>query len=174
MGDGFFKDIRNILFVDSESFDRTLTRNIAKEIDIINRQMGKDNPYLLIGPGRWGTADPWLGIPVTWRQISNAKVIVEVGIEELSPDPSFGSHFFQNVTSLRIGYFTIQKSDKSENIDMGWINAQPVKQATKNIRWIELDDPLLIRIDGSSGKGAILKPQTKTKEVMDEEESTGI
>ena len=174
MGDGIFKDIRNILFVDPESFDRTLTRNIAKEIDIINRQMGKDNPYLLIGPGRWGTADPWLGIPVTWRQISNAKVIVEVGIEELSPDPSFGSHFFQNVTSLRIGYFTIQKSAKSENIDMDWINSQPVKQATKNIRWIELEDPLLIRIDGSSGKGAILKPQPKTNEVMDEEESTGI
>ena len=99
---------------------------------------------------------------------------MEVGIEELSPDPSFGSHFFQNVTSLRIGYFTIQKSDKSENIDMDWISAQPVKQATKNIRWIELEDPLLIRIDGSSGKGAILKPQPETNEVMDEEESTGI
>ena len=174
LGDGIIDTIRNIICVDFDTFDRSLTRNIAKEIDVINRQMGNDNPYLLIGPGRWGTADPWLGIPVNWKQISHAKVIVELGIEELNPEPSFGSHFFQNVTSLRIGYFTLQHIDKGGDLDLDWLKSQPVKQATKFIRWIQLEEPLHIRIDGSTGEGIILKPQPKKEEIMDEEESSGI
>ena len=174
LGDGVIDTVRNIICVDFDTFDRSLTRNIAKEIDVINRQMGNDNPYLLIGPGRWGTADPWLGIPVNWKQISHAKVIVELGIEELNPEPSFGSHFFQNVTSLRIGYFTLQHIDKGGDLDLDWLKSQPVKQATKFIRWIQLEEPLHIRIDGSTGEGIILKPQPKKEEIMDEEESSGI
>jgi hypothetical protein len=174
LGDGVIDTVRNIICVDFNTFDRSLTRNIAKEIDVINRQMGNDNPYLLIGPGRWGTADPWLGIPVNWKQISHAKVIVELGIEELNPEPSFGSHFFQNVTSLRIGYFTLQHIDKGGDLDLDWLKSQPVKQATKFIRWIQLEEPLHIRIDGSTGEGIILKPQPKKEEIMDEEESSGI
>ena len=174
LGDGIIDSVRDIIYVDLDTFDRSLTRNIAKEIEVINRQMGKDNPYVLIGPGRWGTADPWLGIPVNWKQISQAKVIVELSIEELNPEPTFGSHFFQNVTSLRIGYFTLPNSNKKENLDLDWIKNQPVKQATKFIRWIQLEEPLHIRIDGSSGEGIILKPQLLTEEVMDEGESTGI
>ena len=173
-GDGIIDSIFNILYVYPDTFDRSFTRNIAKEIEIFNRQLGKDNPYLLIGPGRWGTADPWLGIPVNWKQISNARVIVEIGLEELSPDPSFGSHFFQNVTSLRIGYFTIQKSDEEVNIDLDWFNDQTVKQSTKYIRWIQLDDPLMIHINGSTGYGSIMKPELETLEIMNEAESTGI
>ena len=95
-------------------------------------------------------------------------------MEELNPEPSFGSHFFQNVTSLRIGYFTVQKQDDEVNIDLDWLDAQSVKQSTKYIRWIELDDPLLIHIDGSTGEGHIMKPQLPTKELMNEEDSTGI
>ena len=174
LGDGIVDSISNILYVYPDAFDRSFTRNIAKEIEILNRQLGKDSPYLLIGPGRWGTADPWLGIPVNWKQISYARVIVEIGLEELSPDPSFGSHFFQNVTSLRIGYFTIQKSDEDVNIDLDWFNDQPVKQSTKYIRWIQLDDPLMICIDGSTGNGRIMKPQLNTVEIMDEADSPGI
>ena len=174
LGDGVIDTVRNIICVDFDTFDRSLTRNIAKEIDVINRQMGNDNPYLLIGPGRWGTADPWLGIPVNWKQISHAKVIVELGIEEFNPEPSFGSHFFQNVTSLRIGYFTLQHIDKGGDLDLDWLKSQPVKQATKFIRWIQLEEPLHIRIDGSTGEGIILKPQPKKEEIMDEEESSGI
>jgi hypothetical protein len=174
LGDGVIDTVRNIICVDFNTFDRSLTRNIAKEIDVINRQMGNDNPYLLIGPGRWGTADPWLGIPVNWKQISHAKVIVELGIDELNPEPSFGSHFFQNVTSLRIGYFTLQQIDKGGDLDLDWLKSQPVKQATKLIRWIQLEEPLHIRIDGSTGEGIILKPQPKKEEIMDEEESSGI
>ncbi len=174
LGDGILDNVYNIIYVDIDTFDRSLTRIIAKEIDVINRQMGNDNPYLLIGPGRWGTADPWLGIPVNWKQISHAKVIVELGIEEFNPEPSFGSHFFQNVTSLRIGYFTLQHIDKGGDLDLDWLKNQPVKQATKFIRWIQLEDPLHIRIDGSSGGGVILKPQSKIEKIMDEEESPGI
>ena len=174
LGDGIIDSIYNILYVYPDEFDRSFTRNIAKEIEIFNRQLGKDNPYILIGPGRWGTADPWLGIPVTWKQISSAQVIIEIGLEELNPDPSFGSHFFQNVTSLRIGYFTIQKPDKEINIDLDWLDSQPTKQSTKYIRWIELDNPMIVHIDGSTGQGKILKPQLEGIEMMDEEESTGI
>jgi len=174
LGDGIMDSIHDIIYVDFDAFDRSTTRNIAKEIELFNRQLGKENPYLLLGPGRWGTADPWLGIPVNWKQISHAQVIVEMGIDELNPEPSFGSHFFQNVTSLRIGYFTLQHIDKGGDLDMDWLNNQPVKQATKFIRWIHLDEPLQICIDGSSGKGVILKPQPQLNEVMDEGESTGI
>ena len=174
LGDGFINSISNILYIYPETFDRSFTSNIAQEIEIFNRQLGKDNPYLLIGPGRWGTADPWLGIPVNWKQISNAKVIVEIGIEELNADPSFGSHFFQNVTSLRIGYFTIQKSTKDMNIDLDWLNSQSVKQSTKHLRLIELESPLEIYIDGSTGEGNIMRPTLNILDTMDEEESSGI
>jgi hypothetical protein len=174
LGDGIIDSIYNIIYVDFIAFDRSLTRNIAKEIELFNRQLGSENPYLLIGPGRWGTADPWLGIPVNWKQISHAQTIVELGIEDLNPEPSFGSHFFQNVTSLRVGYFTLKHIDKGGEIDIEWLNNQPIKQATKFIRWILLDNPLHIRIDGSTGEGIILKPQSKLTDVMDEEESTGI
>ncbi|SVB96767.1 uncharacterized protein METZ01_LOCUS249621, partial [marine metagenome] len=174
LGDGIIDSIYNIIYVDFDAFDRSLTRNIAKEIELFNRQLGSKNPYLLIGPGRWGTADPWLGIPVNWKQISHAQTIIELGIEELNPEPSFGSHFFQNVTSLRVGYFTLQNIDKSGGIDTEWLNNQPIKQATKFIRWILLDNPIYIRIDGSTGEGIILKPQPKLTDVMDEGESTGI
>ena len=174
LGDGILNSIYNILYVYPDSFDRSFTSNIAKEIEIFNRKLGKENPYLLIGPGRWGTADPWLGIPINWKQISNARVIVEIGIEELNPDPSFGSHFFQNVTSLRIGYFTIKKSDKNAFIDTDWLNAQSIKQSSKYIRWIKLKDPMMIHINGNSGEGSIIKQNSKILEIMDEGDSTGI
>ena len=174
MGDGIIDSISNILYVYPETFDRSFTRNIAKEIEIFNRQLGNDNPYLLIGPGRWGTADPWLGIPVNWKQISYARAIVEIGLEGLNAEPSFGSHFFQNVTSLRIGYFTVKKSDEHININLDWLNSQPVKQSTKYIRWIQLDNPLMIHINGSTGEGTIMKPQLESTDLMDETESTGI
>ena len=168
------------LFVDMlkgktiEEAKQVKDKDIAKELELFNRQLGKENPYLLIGPGRWGTADPWLGIPVNWKQISHARVMVEIGIDELNPEPSFGSHFFQNVTSLRIGYFTLQHVQKGGDLDIDWLNKQPIKQATKFIRWIHLKENLHITINGRIGTGVILKPQQKVSEVMDEEESTGI
>ena len=174
LGDGIIDYIKHIVYVDPEIFDVSKTQNIAREIERFNDLLGTDNPYLLVGPGRWGTADPWLGIPVTWKQISHAKVIVEVGTDKLNPDPSFGSHFFQNVTSLRIGYFTIRNQQKLKNIDCAWLKEQTVKEKTKFLKLIELDYPLFVRIDGRSGEGTILKPSPPEVDIMDEEESTGI
>ena len=130
--------------------------------------------YVLIGPGRWGSAAPWLGIPVDWDQISNAKVIVEYGMESFPVDPSFGSHFFQNVTSMRIGYFTLNHKNKSDKLDLRWLNSQSIKQKTKYIKWIQLEEPLTITIDGQTGDGNIIKPLNPVKETMDEQETTGI
>ncbi len=174
LGDGTLNNITNILYVNPKNFDPAKTPDIAAEIDKFNKRLGKNYPYLLFGPGRWGSADPWLGIPVNWTQISNAKVIVEYDMDEFRVDPSFGSHFFQNVTSLRIGYFTVRKSNKKDFIDWKWIQNQSIKKETKYLNWIQLDEPIVVQIDGSSGDGVILKPIPPKEEIMDEEESTGI
>ena len=108
---------KNILYVDLDKFDISQSQMIAHHIEKFNKKIGKKNPYLLIGPGRWGSSDPWLGIPVSWDQISNAKVIIELSIEGLEPDPSFGSHFFQNLTSLHLAYFTLNKKLTQTNIN---------------------------------------------------------
>ena len=108
--------------VDPKTFDPGKTKLIAKQIEKINQKMIDDDKYVLIGPGRWGSADPWLGIPVDWDQISNAKVIVEYGMETFPVDPSFGSHFFQNVTSMRIGYITLNHKNKSDKLDLRWLS----------------------------------------------------
>ena len=114
-------------------------------IELLNNKLGKKNPYLLLGPGRWGTADPWLGIPVQWDQITNTKSIIEIGIEELNPDPSFGSHFFQNIANLRIGYFTISKKYHKKYIDWKWIKSHKNKFSEEYVNVISLDKPLFIK-----------------------------
>ena len=112
LGEGMISNVQHIIYVDSNNFDTAKSKIVAHHIEQYNNQLGKDNPYLLIGPGRWGSSDPWLGIPVSWNQINHAKIIIELGIEGLEPDPSFGSHFFQNLTSLHLAYFTLNKLDK--------------------------------------------------------------
>ena len=175
LGNGEIDYISKIIYIDPITFKREKTEEIAKEIEVYNNKLGKNNPYLLIGPGRWGTADPWLGIPVDWEQITNAKAIIEVGIDKLNPDPSFGSHFFQNIVNLRVGYFTINKKYHKKHIDWEWINSHKSLYKTKHIKVISINKPLYIRIDGINGKGIILKDRYQGKvEKMDEEESSGI
>ena len=174
LGNGVIDNIKNIIMVDPKTFDPGKTKLIAKQIEKINQKMIDDEKYVLIGPGRWGSADPWLGIPVDWDQISNAKVIVEYGMETFPVDPSFGSHFFQNVTSMRIGYFTLNHKNKSDKLDLRWLSSQSIKQKTKYLKWIQLEDPLTITIDGQTGDGNIIKPLNPVKETMDEQETTGI
>lgn len=150
--------IRDVIVVPPERFDRAKTFEIAREIGTFNeglRVSGK--PYLLIGPGRWGTAERWLGIPVTWEQISSARVIVEAAYNDFAPDPSFGTHFFHNLTSLNVGYFTVNPAAKNGFIDWEWLLKQPVERELKFLRHISLPEPIEIRIDGRSGKGVILK-----------------
>ena len=173
LGDGTYKNINHIIYVNPDTFKRETTNTIAKKIGKYNNILGLDNPYLLNGPGRWGTSDPWLGIPVYWEQLSNAKAIVDIGIDILNPDPSFGSHFFQNLTSLRIGYFTVSKSSYKKSIDWKWLKNQNHIYSSKYVNIIKLKNPLTIKIDGINGKGIILKPQEE-KDKMNEDESSGI
>ena len=174
LGNGLIKDIKNIIYIDPKKFDPAKSKVIAKEIEKINRQIPEDEKYILIGPGRWGSSDPWLGIPVEWDQISKAKVIIEYGMKSFPVDPSFGSHFFQNVTSMRIGYFTIDHKNKDDFLDTKWIKNQKSKKSAKFINWIELDDPMAVSIDGQNGKGEIIKPRKSLKEKMDEQQASGI
>ena len=174
LGNGKTDNIYHIMYVNPDTFKRESTQDIAKEIELLNKKLGSKNPYLLIGPGRWGTADPWLGIPVEWDQISNVKSIVEIGIEELNPDPSFGSHFFQNIANLRIGYFTINKKYHKEYIDWNWIKSHRNKFSQKFVNVISLNKPLFIKIDGINSQGIILKNEEAIDIKMNEEESSGI
>ena len=170
MGDGIISDIKNILMVKVDTFDTSKTNQIAKELEKINNTI--KSPYLLIGPGRWGSSDPWLGIPITWEQISGAKCIIEMTIKDLNADPSFGSHFFHNLTNLRIGYLTQGKRNK--NLDLDWIESHHVKKETNYLKWITLKEPITIQIDGSSGHSLILKKTIKIDEIINEDESSGI
>jgi len=174
LGDGISKEIKHILYINPDTFRREKTKLIADKIDEFNQNLGEKNPYLLIGPGRWGSSDPWLGIPVTWEQITNAKSIVEIGIDTLNPDPSFGSHFFQNLTSLRIGYFTINRNKYKTSIDWKWLKKQEHIYKSKYVNVVKLTTPVIIKIDGINGSGIILKTDQKKQEVMDENESSGI
>ena len=144
----------------------------AKEIEDLNKEMFLNHPYLLIGPGRWGSSDSWLGIPITWEQISGAKSIIEMNIENLNSEPSFGSHFFHNLTNLRIGYLTQDKNNKT--LDCKWLNSRHVKKETKHLKWISLEQELTIHIDGSNGKSIILKEPILEPEDLNEQDSSGI
>ena len=174
LGNGLIDTIKNIVIVDPENFDVSQTEIIAKDIEHINNKMSEEEQFILIGPGRWGSADPWLGVPVEWDQISKAKVIIEYGIEGFPVDPSFGSHFFQNVTSMRIGYFTLNHKKKTDYLDLKWLNEQKVMAVTKHIKWIRLERSLSVTIDGETGDGTIIKPLAPVQEIMDEHEASGI
>jgi len=174
LGNGTIDNIKHFLVVNPETFDPAKTVEIASEIAEYNHLLGKKNPYVLVGPGRWGSADPWLGVPVNWEQISAAKVIIEVGIDKFPVDPSFGSHFFQNMTSLRVGYFTINHKKKTDSINLDWLRTQSLIKQSYYTSLIELDEPVFININGQTGEGIVLKPLPNENEIMDEDESTGI
>jgi len=174
LGDGVIDNICHIVYVNPSKFKRDKTEEIAKEVGILNKRLGNKNSYVLIGPGRWGTADPWLGIPINWEHITNAKSIIEIGIDELNPDPSFGSHFFQNISNLRIGYFTLNKKYQKKFINWEWIKSRPIKFKSKYVNVISLTKPLYIKIEGIKGRGVILSNRKKKKNIMNEEDSSGI
>ena len=119
------------------------------------RSVEKGVPYLLIGFGRWGSTDPWLGIPVYWGQINGAKVMVEATLPNMHVDLSQGSHFFHNLSSFQVSYFSVPHAGKYQ-IDWKWLNQQPMISETESIRHVELDDPLIIKVDGRSGLGIVM------------------
>jgi len=149
MGNGKIDDIKDVIYVDPGKFDRTRTREIVPEIESLNAAMVKQKlKYVLVGPGRWGTRDRFIGIPVTWPQISNARVIVEVGLEGFALDASLGSHFFHNVTSMNVGYFSVDCQSGSSVLDWKTLDSQKVINETGYIRHVRFDQPLSIVMDG--------------------------
>jgi hypothetical protein len=156
MGNGVINDITDIIYVEPEKFNNMLTNEMADEIDSFNEKMLLENRrYVLLGPGRWGTKDRFLGIPVAWPQISNAKVIVEVSLPDFHLDASLGSHFFHNVTSMNVGYFSINQGLEDGSIVWEKLNRQQVIEKGKFFRHIRFDKPLLIRMDGKKGIAVI-------------------
>ncbi|MFA9390016.1 MAG: PEP/pyruvate-binding domain-containing protein [Prolixibacteraceae bacterium] len=158
LGNGQIQSITDIIYVDISKFNKLKTLEMANEIEFLNRQMVKeDRQYVLIGPGRWGTRDPFLGIPVVWSQISNAKVIVEISLDNYPLDSSLGSHFFHNVTSMNIGYFAIQHHRKSDFVLWDELEKQQIINSTNFLKHIRYEKPFTIYMDGIHRKSAILK-----------------
>ncbi len=159
LGNGLTDNIFDIIFVDKNKFERSDTREVALEISELNSKLLKENrPYLLIGMGRWGTLDPWLGIPVTWDQISGVGTIVESVFKDLSVTPSQGTHFFHNLTSNKVGYFTINPFTNLGFIDWEWLFKQKPFEEKKFTKHLQFDKPLIIKINGQQNDGVILKP----------------
>ena len=159
LGNGAINGILDIIMVDINRFDRGKSKEVAHEVSLINSKLlAERRPYLLIGVGRWGSLDPWLGIPVTWDQISGASVIVESGFKDFQVTPSQGSHFFQNLTSFRVGYFTVNSSDQMCFIDWDWLNEQQAVQEMNFTRHLRFEQPISVRINGHENRGVILKP----------------
>jgi CheY-like chemotaxis protein len=159
LGNGVFKGIYDLVYVKPDSFNSINNKNVAIEIEKINAGfVKKGQSYVLIGPGRWGSTDPWLGIPVKWPQISAARIIIESGLKNYRIDPSQGTHFFQNLTSFRVGYFTINPFINEGFYDVDFLNNLNAVYEDNFIRQVRFDQPLEIMIDGRKHKGVILKP----------------
>ena len=163
LGNGMFKGIRDIVYVKPESFNPAKNKDIAVDIERINIEFVKQGTgYVLIGPGRWGSTDPWLGIPVRWPQISAARIIIESGLKNYRIDPSQGTHFFQNLTSFRIGYFTVNPYIREGSYDVEFLDSLDALFEDEHLRHIRFEKPLEIMVDGKRHKGVIMKPVIST------------
>ncbi len=160
LGNGLIESIQDIVCVMNSSFDRQRTPEMVNQVARFDSTLRKERrPYLLIGLGRWGSSDPHLGIPVGWEQIAGARVIVEAGLPDLRVEPSQGTHFFQNLTSSRVGYFTVNADANEGILDWDWLEAQEPVESTEFVRHIRLSSPLTVMLDGKGGEGAVLRPQ---------------
>jgi hypothetical protein len=153
LGNGVIQEIRDIIYIHPDRLDRAETREAAQIIEKLNRKLARaGRPYLLIGPGRWGSSDPWLGIPVNWAQISGARTIIECQLADLPVEPSQGTHFFQNIVSFSVGYLTAPRGA----IDWSWLEAQTPAAKDGAVRHLKLKQPLQVLLDGRAGRGAVL------------------
>jgi len=158
LGNGAISNIHDVVVVDHDGFDRSQSVKVASEIRAFNHELVEQRlPYLLIGVGRWGSADPWLGIPVRWEDINGARVIVEAGLKDIKVAPSQGTHFFQNITSSKVGYFTVHETDSSF-IDWEWLAGQKAVRKAEFTRRLRFDEPVQVFMDGHRRRAVILKP----------------
>jgi CheY-like chemotaxis protein len=159
LGTGRIHDVHDIVMVDIERFERRLSRQTAREVGLMNQKLASEGrPYLLIGVGRWGSSDPWLGIPVTWDQIYGVRAIVETGFRDLIVTPSQGSHFFQNLSSLGIGYFTVNPDQGEGKLDWDWLMKVKPHATSETLRHLRFDQPVEILMNARNRKGLIVKP----------------
>jgi CheY-like chemotaxis protein len=159
LGNGVIENMCDIVYVKPESFKSSETKKIAGLIEIINNEFIKQGKnYILIGPGRWGSSDPWLGIPVKWSQISASRLIIEAGLENYRIDPSQGTHFFQNLTSFSVGYFTINPFINEGYYDLDFLSKMPFAYEDDYIRHVHFEKPVIVQIDGKSHTGIVMKP----------------
>ena len=159
LGHGIVGDVQDIIYVKTGAFNSSNNQLIAYEIEKMNRSFtDQEKGYVLVGPGRWGSSDSWLGIPVKWPHISNARVIVECGLENYRVAPSQGTHFFQNLTSFGVGYFTVNPFKGDGWFDEAFLNAQPAVEETEYLRHVRFDAPITIKMDGKKSLGVVLKP----------------
>jgi CheY-like chemotaxis protein len=169
LGHGRIDDIRDVVIVDYHSFERAQSREAASHVARLNRELqAKGRPYILIGVGRWGSADPWLGIPVKWDQIAGTRVIVESGFKDLLISPSQGTHFFQNLTSSNVGYFTVNAEVEEGFVDWDWFSHQPAVKELGSVRHLRFDEPLVVKMNGKRNRGVIFKPGVSDKNVTDD------
>lgn len=168
LGNGSYDHICDFVYIRPETFNPANTRDIAAAVEKLNKKFVDENKqYILVGPGRWGSSDPWLGIPVIWPQISAAKIIVEAGLHDFRIDPSQGTHFFQNLTSFKVGYFTINPFMNDGFFDIDYLNKQPAICENKFLRHIRFENPLSVIIEGKTNRAAIFKEGFKIKNLED-------
>ncbi len=166
LGSGVFEGIQDIIYIKHQDFDASRTQDMALQVGKFNKSLvAEKRPYILIGPGRWGSSDPWLGVPVQWSQINGARVIVEASPPDYHVDPSEGSHFFQNITSLRIGYLTVPPGKSGSFMDWDWLDAQEAVEETPFLRHVRLKAPLQIKLDGRVPRAVIYKEHQTPEEL---------
>ncbi|WP_128331036.1 PEP/pyruvate-binding domain-containing protein [Apibacter sp. HY039] len=161
LGNGIVDDVYDIIYVKSEGFNASNNQQIAYEIEKLNKDFTEgDRGYVLVGPGRWGSSDPWLGIPIKWSYVTNARLLVESGLENYRIEPSQGTHFFQNLTSFGVGYYTINSYHEGEGtFDEKYLNEQPAIFESQFIRHIRFNQPIIIKTNGKKKCGLVLKPE---------------
>jgi CheY-like chemotaxis protein len=160
LGNGRIENLYDVVVVDSQRFERSRSQEVAEAVSRFNRLLNDQNrPYLLIGVGRWGSTEPWLGIPVEWDEISGARVIVEAGFRDFRVTPSQGSHFFQNLTAFQIGYFTVNPDAGEGSVDWQWLTEQPSVEEQGCVRHLQFAEPIRVVMNSRTSQGAIFKPE---------------
>ena len=160
LGHGIMTDITDVVYVKTDHWTASRNPQIASEIEQLNQRfLNEGRNYVLIGPGRWGSSDPWLGIPVKWPHISAARIIVEAGLTNYRVDPSQGTHFFQNLTSFGVGYFTINAYRGEGIYNEAFLNAQPAVNETEFLRHVRFEQPAVVKMDGKKKQGVVLLPK---------------
>ncbi|HYM77359.1 MAG TPA: PEP/pyruvate-binding domain-containing protein [Candidatus Dormibacteraeota bacterium] len=162
LGNGRIENVHDVVVVDSQRFERSRSQEVAKAVAHFNATLNAENlPYLLIGVGRWGSNDPWLGIPVEWDEISGARAIVEAGFRDFRVTPSQGSHFFQNLTAFQVGYFTVNPDAGEGSLDWQWLADQPAVEEQGCVRHLQFEQPLRVVMNSRTSQGVICKPEGK-------------